>query len=120
LAGILNWAVEGLVNWRCDRLRLPAAVRTATDEYRSEMDTVAQWIEERTVADPSAVMPVRDLHDDYVNWLGKGGHPFGARRFSEELERNGYASCKLTGGVRARRGLRLKPPGTLTRLTVVR
>ena len=112
LPGILNWAVEGLMRWRRDGLGLPASVRAATAEYRSEMDTVGQWIEERTDPDPEAESTVKTLHSDYVFWLGPPGRhvqPFGARRFSEELERKGYAACKKDGA-RARRGLKLKPP----------
>jgi hypothetical protein len=51
---------------------------------------------------------------------GGGSHPFGARRFGEELERQGYAACKLTGGARGRRGLRLKPPTAMSRFAVIR
>jgi putative DNA primase/helicase len=120
LAGVLNWAIQGLADWRRDGLRLPSAVRIATDEYRSEMDTVAHWIEERTEAEPNAVVSVKALHDDYIEWLGKSGRPFGSRRFSEELERKGCAACKLTGGARGRRGLRLKPLSAMSRFAVVR
>ena len=101
-------------------MRLPASVRGATDEYRSAMDTVAQWIEERAEKDLGAVVPVNALHSDYVTYLGPHGHPFGSRRFSEELERKGYAAHKLTGGVRARGGLKLKPLEAMAHLTVVR
>jgi putative DNA primase/helicase len=120
LPGILNWALEGLARWRRDGLRRPASVREATTEYRSAMDTVGQWIEECTEADPAAILPVNVLHSDYVNYLGPHGHPFGPRRFSEELERKGYAACKLAGGVRARRGLKLKALGAKAPLRVVR
>jgi putative DNA primase/helicase len=120
LPGILNWAVEGLKKWMRDGLRTPESVRAATAEYRSAMDTVGQWIEERTERDPGAIVPVNALHSDYVNHLGPHGYPFGPRRFSEELERRGYIAGKLTGGVRARRGLKLKPLGAITHLTVVR
>ncbi len=128
LPGILNWAVEGLMRWRRDGLGLPGSVRAATAEYRSEMDTVGQWIEERTDPDPEAESTVKTLHSDYVFWLGPPGRhvqPFGARRFSEELERKGYAACKKDGA-RARRGLKLKPPhsfgsfGSTAHLQVVR
>ena len=120
LAGILNWAVEGLTRWKRDGLRMPPSVRTATAEYRSAMDAVEQWIEERTESDSTAIVPVNVLHSDYVSYLGPHGRPFGPRRFSEELERKGYAACKLTGGVRARHGLKLKQVGLSARLTVVR
>ena len=120
LAGILNWAVAGLMKWQRDGLRLPAPVREATAEYRSAMDTVAQWIEERTDADPASLVTARLLHVDYVSWLGPHARPFGVRRFSEELERKGFPACKLADGVRARRGLRLKSIGLTARLQVVR
>jgi putative DNA primase/helicase len=120
LPGILNWTVDGLMSWRRNGLRLPASMREATAEYRSAMDTVGQWIEERTEKDSAASASVKSLHSDYVEWLGKNGHPFGPRRFSEEVERKGFAACKLPGGVRARRGLRLKPIGPTSHLTVVR
>jgi putative DNA primase/helicase len=119
-SGILNWALEGLARWRRDGVRRPASVRVVTDEYRSVMDSVEQWIEERSEPDPAAVVPVNVLHSDYVNHLGPHGHPFGRRRFSEELERKGFAACKLAGGVRARRGLKLKPLGAMADLKVVR
>ena len=95
-AGILNWLIEGLMRWARDGLRLPASVRKATAEYRSEMDTVGQWIEERTEKDRGAIAAARRLYADYVLWLGAQGRPVGARKFGEELERNGYAACKLT------------------------
>jgi P4 family phage/plasmid primase-like protien len=120
LPGILNWAVDRLMRWTRDGLRIPASVCTATATYRAEMDTVGQWIEECTEADPAAIVPVNLLHNNYVNYLGPHGYPFGPRRFGEELERNGYTACKLTGGVRARRGLKLKSPGAMAHLKVVR
>ena len=119
LAGILNWAVEGLTRWKRDGLRLPASVREATAEHRAAMDTVGQWIEESTERDPTSIVPVSSLHSDYVSYLGPHGRPFGPRRFSEELERKGYAAEKLTGGVRARRGLKLKSLGAMAHLKVV-
>jgi putative DNA primase/helicase len=126
LPGILNWTLAGLMRWTRDGLRMPPSVRTATAEYRSAMDTVEQWIEERTEKDPSAVVTIKRLHADYVFWLGALARPFLARRFGEELERKGFAACKLAGGVRARQGLKLKPPmdnefeNRVTHLEVVR
>ena len=67
LPGILNWAVEGLMRWKRDGLYLPAAVREASAEHRSEMDTVGQWIEERTERDPTSIVPVH-------TWLARIDH----------------------------------------------
>ena len=112
LPGILNWVVEGLMRWRRKGLGLPASVRAATAEYRSEMDTVGQWLEEKTERDPGAIAAVRGLYADYVFWLGAQGRPVGARRFGEELERKGYAADRLPDGTRARRGIKWKSLGS--------
>ena len=57
----------------------------------------------RTDSTPRRSNQSKTLHNDYVNYLGPHSHPFGAAAhlFSEELERKGYAACKLAGGVRA-------------------
>jgi hypothetical protein len=54
LAGILNWAIEGDLQYRRDGLNPPAVVRAATDDYRHDMDVVGQWIEECCVRDSNA------------------------------------------------------------------
>ena len=47
LPGILAWAVRGCLAWQeADSLREPAAVVEATQGYRDEMDTLAQFLEE--------------------------------------------------------------------------
>src|SRR5208337_4000191 len=66
LPGILNWAVEGLMKWKRDGLSLPKSVRETTAEYRGEMDTVAQWLEERTEKDEASIVSVKTLHSDYA------------------------------------------------------
>jgi putative DNA primase/helicase len=110
LSGILNFALEGLARWKCDGLRQPEVMRNAVAEYRSQNDDVAQWIEERTVRDPESVVLTRQLHDDYVNWLGPQDRDraFKSPRFAEELERKGFHAERGKTGARARRGIRLK------------
>jgi putative DNA primase/helicase len=45
LPGILNWAIEGCLAWqRAGRLRLPAIMLREAQEYRTEMDLIAQWL----------------------------------------------------------------------------
>ena len=42
LAGIVNWALEGLSVYRKEGLNPPAVVRAATDDYRDGMDIIGQ------------------------------------------------------------------------------
>ncbi len=52
LSGILNWALLGLTESAQGGLREPAAVRMATDEYRSEEHTLAAFIDEKCEVGP--------------------------------------------------------------------
>ena len=109
LAGVLNWALEGLSAYREQSLNPPAAVRAATDDYRDDMDIIGQWIEERCVKDPASVLPTGILHADYQTWAMKeAGFALSAARFGRDLVGRGYAGVKGTGGRRQVKGLRLK------------
>ncbi|HEX8289183.1 MAG TPA: phage/plasmid primase, P4 family [Pyrinomonadaceae bacterium] len=44
LSGILNWAVEGCLEWQRDGLGVPQEVDQATNEYRKEQDTFSLFI----------------------------------------------------------------------------
>ena len=53
-AGILKWAIEGCLAWQRDGLQTPEPVRTATADYRADMDRLGQWIDERCIVTPTA------------------------------------------------------------------
>jgi putative DNA primase/helicase len=53
LPGILNWAIEGCLLWQAEGLNAPASVAASITAYRSEMDTVAGFIEDECHQDPS-------------------------------------------------------------------
>ena len=40
-SGILNWALEGCLEWQREGLGEPEEVRLATEEYREDIDTFA-------------------------------------------------------------------------------
>ena len=44
--GILKWAIEGCMLWQEEGLIPPASIRAATAEYRTEMDSLAIFLEE--------------------------------------------------------------------------
>jgi P4 family phage/plasmid primase-like protien len=45
-AGILRWCVEGALAYQKLGLKPPAAVRKAREEYKSDMDLLAEWLDE--------------------------------------------------------------------------
>jgi putative DNA primase/helicase len=52
LPGILRSAVEGAIAWKCEGLSAPEKVKSATGEYRTEMDRLADFIAEKCATGP--------------------------------------------------------------------
>jgi putative DNA primase/helicase len=110
--GILAWLVQGCLAWQREGLNPPPVVREATKEYQSEMDKIGAWIAERCEVDPKAVTPFADLYADYEAWCREqGDEPMSKRRFGDRLSEKGFPPTPqpLPGGVKARKGLRLRP-----------
>ncbi len=53
--GILAWCVRGALEYQEQGLRPPAAVQQARDEYRTDMDLLAEWLEECCELGPNLV-----------------------------------------------------------------
>jgi putative DNA primase/helicase len=108
IEGIFAWMVEGCLKWLRDGLKPSDAVRRAINEYRAEMDFVAQWLEERCEADPQATISRAAAYSDFRCWAQEGHFPIlGRRRFVEELHSRGFQTAK-SNGVRLFRELKLK------------
>jgi putative DNA primase/helicase len=108
LPGILNWALEGLEEWRQQGLNPPPSVIHSTKRYREDNDSVGQWIEAACALEPSARTAMKDLHEAYKNWCGNSGlDPLTNACFGKELSRLGFEIVRLRSG-NARRGIALK------------
>jgi phage/plasmid-associated DNA primase len=68
LPGILNWAIEGCLEWRKNRLPVPQAIRNATEAYRSEMDVVGSWISEHCVVQPGLELCFDEGYKHFAPW----------------------------------------------------
>jgi putative DNA primase/helicase len=108
LPGILRWAVEGCMLWQNEGLEPPDAMKTATDNYRSEMDIVGEFIAECCEIDDGAKTPFKDLFKKYDDWSMKNDD-FSADKneFARALGEWGFPSWRSSTG-RYRRGIRLK------------
>lgn len=67
-SGILNWLLDGLVEYLREGLIVPGEVDAASDEYRSESNPVAQWVESQCRRAPNARASAKRLHDAYCAW----------------------------------------------------
>jgi putative DNA primase/helicase len=94
LPGLLAWAVRGCLEWqRLGELGEPDAVVEATAIYRTEMDTIARFLDECcTTGDPKFVkVKASALASAYQAWCKRTGEwPLANRAFILDMEKRGY------------------------------
>jgi putative DNA primase/helicase len=84
-SGILNWLIEGAMRWSRERLKTPAEIAEATNEYRGEMDVLGSFIKEQCLQIPGVQIKARELFRAYQEWCE---------------ENNEHASCERILGMR--------------------
>jgi P4 family phage/plasmid primase-like protien len=88
---ILQWAIDGCLEWQRIGLAPPPAVIAATDKYLHDEDALGQWIEERCSIDRIYSASATDLYEDWKVWSEAAGErPGSQRRFSQSLEARGF------------------------------
>ena len=108
LPGILNWAVEGCLKWQASGLAPPTAVKAATDAYREEMDTLADFIADCCDVAPRSKVEVGKLRKAYDGWCEKNGErPLGTKLFAQLLTARGFEP-KRDGKIRWRLGIEVR------------
>jgi putative DNA primase/helicase len=80
-SGILNWLLEGAMRWKQERLKIPAAILNATDEYRGEMDVIGNFLKECCVQHPGASIRIRELFKAYQEWCEENNEHAVSERF---------------------------------------
>ena len=110
LPGILQWALEGLEEWRENGLAPPDSVLQSTKSYREDNDSVGQWIESACVREPKLRTSMKDLYGSYASWCENSSlvsmhNAF----FGKELTRLGFNVHKSNRG-NSRIGIGLKQP----------
>ena len=106
--GILQWMIDGCLDWQEIGLQPPVIVRSATDAYLDAEDALAAWIEEATTtADPNYWETTASLFASWTTWSTKAGEFTGTmRRFVQNLETRGFIPERKKAA-RGFRGLRL-------------
>jgi putative DNA primase/helicase len=74
-AGILAWLVRGVLGWQKQRLNPPAAVKTATAEYRRENDPLTPFFETCCQIAKTAKVAAGELFDAYLRWYNTSDLP---------------------------------------------
>jgi putative DNA primase/helicase len=79
---ILNWMLEGCVEWQKSGLQVPAICRTATANYMQSEDTIGQFLEEKCQFGEKLYVQAVELFKVYQDWVEHEGE--------EELPRKAF------------------------------
>lgn len=92
--GILAWLVQGHIDWHeRGHLVAPEIVQEATKAYRAEMDTIANFIEER--CNKSGEVGATKLYQAYKAWCDENGEKWEKQTgFGLQLTERGYEKEK--------------------------
>jgi putative DNA primase/helicase len=108
--GILQWAIDGCLDWRKNGLAPPAAVTNATANYLKTEDVLQSWLNERCVRDGTAATLSSLLFEDWKRWTEKRNEFAGSNKaFAQLLEGLDFEKSHSRDGARWK-GLRLFDP----------
>ena len=79
--GILAWAVAGCLEWQRIGLAPPPRVLLATQDYRTDMDILGEFLAERCVLSPEAAVMNADLWQEFDRWSRENGEPDRSQRW---------------------------------------
>jgi putative DNA primase/helicase len=103
--GILEWMIEGCLEWQEMGLRPPAVVRDATAEYLEGEDSFSAWLEECCVRADTHWASVADLFKSWAQWAERSGErPGTATAFSKVMQSHGFERARNAS--RTHRGFR--------------
>ena len=88
LPGILNWAIQGCLDWQEQGLNPPQIVLDQISAYKTEMDSIAQFVDQECDLDPEAKFGASKMYDEYKNWcISMGRKPQSATAVKRALGR---------------------------------
>jgi putative DNA primase/helicase len=100
LPGILNWAVQGCLDWQRSGLGRPARVLAATIEYRQESDQFGRFISERCIASPEHTASGGALYGAYAQFCQQQGEkPLANNVFAAQIAKRGFKKKRTRRGL---------------------
>jgi putative DNA primase/helicase len=108
LPGILNWAIEGCLNWQNQSLKdnPPKKILDATNEYKSDNDRIDSWTYDCCEKDPSFTARSSELYESFRNWASSNSETgISHRTFSQKMVERKYGKkrtnkCVIFTGIR--------------------
>lgn len=88
LPGILNWAIQGCLDWQDQGLNPPKLILDQVAEYKTSMDSVCQFVEQECEVEPNNRFGSSKLYEEYRHWCqAMGNKPQSTTSFKKALEK---------------------------------
>lgn len=115
-AGILAWCVRGALAYQKAGLQPPGAVRKAREDYKSDMDLLAEWLDECCEVDPNHVETNARLWASWESFAKSRGELrfiASAKSLGRRLDTKGFEAVRDTSVFRGkgRIGVRVRQVG---------
>jgi putative DNA primase/helicase len=111
LPGILNWAIQGCLEWQKRGLGTPQVVIEATEEYREDEDQLGEFISDKCLIKEGDRVERSELYQSYKYWAMSRGmnYPLGQKGFAKRLRSKGIADGGKSGLLRYWAGISIRP-----------
>jgi hypothetical protein len=97
--GILQWMIDGCLEWQREGLCPPEAVSKATAHYLESQDAIAAWLDDACERDPDSWEKKTDLLASWKAWANNAGEEVLSRsRFYDALENRGFTASRRSLG----------------------
>lgn len=93
-SGILNWMIEGCLEWQKKGLALPDSMKKDTEQYRREQDVVGRFIDEECVVGVEFTSPKKPTYLCFKEWADQAGEHY----TMTQVEFNDKMLCKFDEG----------------------
>ena len=113
---ILQWMIDGCLDWQTNGLSRPEIVRAATEDYFNEQDFLGQWLSERCrveLGSGGLFETASKLYNDWQAYATSHGETAGtSKQFGSKLAKRGLRAkpMRAEGQVqKVYQGIELKP-----------
>lgn len=107
--GILQWMIEGCIEWARDGLMPPSVVKESTDQYLGSEDSLQQWIDDCCDVGTGGFATSKALFYSWSKWCEQSGEFVGTmKRLMAKLESRGISTGQKFKGARGCIGIKIK------------
>ena len=108
-SGILQWMIDGCLDWERNGLKPPSIVKESTDQYLGDEDSLQQWIDDCCDIERTGFTTSKALFYSWSKWCEQSGEYVGTmKRLMAKLESRGISTGQKFKGARGCIGIRIK------------